>query len=171
MRDGMEVVDTAERHSAERYLVFRESEDAETAELVDTLKLKLGLPPELMRFRVTRNVIERNDEDVTIRVRSLLDLMGYLSKGVQVPPGHVDEHIRQPTEPELAASELVPLRIRSGPELPDNLFVRVNYLDQWYWIDPQDEQSKESFSLLTYLFLMMAPEPTGAGPLITVPTG
>ena len=57
------------------------------------------------------------------------------------------------------ARELVPLRIHSGAEPAEDPFVQVRYLDQWFWIDGDDEQSKESFGLLTYLYLMMAPQP------------
>jgi len=169
-RDGLEMLrGIGEGDPVESYLVFQRSADRETAKLIELLKRKLGLSPELWTFRVTRNVIERAEDDVTIRVRSLLDLMGYLSGGVEVPPAHFGKHTTEPTHMEQVARALVPLRIQSGPERPDTVFVSVHYLDQWFWIDPDDDQSKESFGLLTYLFLMMAPTPEGAGPLLTVP--
>lgn len=171
-RDGMEMLRGAGGDdSAVSFLVFQESADPETAALIEELKSTLGLSPEIWKFRVTPNVIERGEKDVTIRVRSLLDLMGYLSGGVQIPPDHFDRLIGRPTAEQQIASELVPLRIQSGPELPEDVFVGVNYLDRWFWIDAADDQSKESFGLLTYLFLMMAPRPEGSGPLLTVPTG
>ena len=171
-RDGMEMLREPQApESRGSFLVFRESAEPEMKRLVEELKDALGLAPDVWRFQVTRNVIECDEDQVTFRVRSLLDLMGYLSRGVRIPPVHLEQQLGRETEEGLAASALVPLRVHSGPERPAAAFVSVNYEEQWFWIETGDVQSKKSFGLLTYLFLMMATTPEGSGPLITVPAG
>ena len=80
-RDAIETVQTP---GGDRHLLFAQSADPETAALVDELKERLGLSADQSRFRVTSNLIALEQGDVTIRVRSLLDLMGYLSGGVHI---------------------------------------------------------------------------------------
>jgi hypothetical protein len=170
-RDGIELLRGSGPEENEAYLVFASSVEPETAELIGRLRGMLGLSSEIQRFRVTRRRVNLPDGDMAMRVRSLLDLMGLLSGGVEVPSAHFGQQISRPTAAEDTARDLVPLRVCSGPEPPEHTFVRVRYLSQWFWIEAADERSKESFGLLTYLFLMMAPAPTGGGPLLTVPTG
>ena len=112
-------------------------------------------------------------DEVTVRVRSVLDLMGLLSQGVEVPAVHLEENRATPAvhygDDDVPA--LVPLDVRVQVEPPTDAFVAVEYAGHWYYIAHSDQASKQAFGLLAYLFQMQAPQIQGAGPLITIPTG
>ncbi len=152
----------------DRYLVFPERPDAETAALIDRLKSAIGLARDTSRFRVTTRVVRRGPEEVTLRVRSVLELMGFLARGVQIPAEHADQGRAVQSG---AGGPDAPLRVWSQVERPSDAFVAVRHQGYWFYIRQSDHTSKQAFGLLAYLFQMQAPQIKGAGPLLTVPTG
>jgi hypothetical protein len=151
-----------------RYLVFREAADEQTAELITRLKSAVGLASDGFRFRVTTRIVRRGPDEVTLRVRSVLELVGYLGRGVQIPEDHAAQS-RAIALP--AGGDGVPLRVWSQEEPPADAFVAVQHQGRWFFVRQSDHRSKQAFSLLVYLFQMQAPQMKGAGPLLTVPTG
>jgi hypothetical protein len=158
----------------ERYLVFAEETDAETAGLIADLKTSLGLDADRSRFRVTDRYIRSADE-ITIRVRSFGAMLGLESRGIEVPAAHLEE-LRAVTmtlpaeDPDVAS--LVRLRVRSQSERPADAFVAIRYQGYWFFIPDDDHESKEVFGLLGYLFQIQAPAVQSVGgPVLTVPTG
>ena len=156
-----------------RSFVFEQAHDDDTRALIGKLKSMLGLNPDHSSFRVTKRVIGRNPDEITVRVRSLLTLMGFLSRGIEIPNSHIEEKRVEEMilldDPELR-SLLFPLRIHSSVERPSDAFVKVRHHDHWFYITHSDHMSKQAFSLLTYLFQMQAPQAQTLGPMITVPT-
>ena len=156
-----------------RFFVFEQTHDDDTKVLIDELKNMMGLNPDHSSFRVTRRVIGRKPDEITVRVRSLLTLMGFLSRGIGIPDTHIEEKRVEKMilldDPELR-SLLFPLRIYSSVERPADAFVTVRHHDHWFYITHSDHMSKQAFSLLTYLFQMQAPQAQTLGPMITVPT-
>jgi hypothetical protein len=73
-----------------RALVFDDGPDRETQRLVDELKGMLDLDHERFVFRVTDRVVRRQPDEVTLRVRSLLTLMTFLSQGIEMPRSPTD---------------------------------------------------------------------------------
>ena len=155
-----------------RYLVFEETADAATQGLIDELKGVLDLDPEHSEFRVIRQVTRRQPDEITIRVRSLLTLMGFLARGVELPAEHVEQQratkIVYPADEKLRSLS-VPLQIRSAEDRPDDAFVAVKYEDYWFYIPHSDRASKEAFGLLTYLYQLQSPQAPVTGPLLTLP--
>ena len=155
------------------FFVFEQAKNDDTRALIDELKSMLGLDHDHFSFRVTRQVIGRNPDEVTVRVRSLLALMGFLSRGIEIPDTHIEEkrveEMIYTVDTELR-SLLFPLRIYSSVERPADAFVSVRHHDHWFSIKHSDHMSKQAFSLLTYLFQMQAPQAQTLGPMITVPT-
>jgi len=158
--------------SEERHLVLATPIDDETRELMAEFRRVVDLDPQVSRYRITDRRIHSGPEEVTLRLRSLLALMGFLSLGVEVPDEHLERHLAQASA-ELPEGRRVfpPLRIQSSSEAPPNAWVMVEYHGQWFYIDEADHQSREAFGLVVYLFMMMAPRSENAGPLLTVPTG
>ncbi|KAA3604143.1 MAG: hypothetical protein D8M57_16595 [Candidatus Scalindua sp. AMX11] len=156
-----------------RSLVFKQVQDDDTQALIDECKSMLDLDPDNSSFRVTRRLVGRKPDEVTIRVRSLLALMGFLSRGIEVPAAHIEEQRVEEmvfsVDPELR-SLLFPLKIHSSVDRPADAFVTVRHHDHWFYISHSDHMSKQAFGLLTYLFLMQAPQAQTVGPMITVPT-
>jgi len=167
-RDAVEV----EHDGDTRYLIFDERADPETRQLIAELKTTLNLDSDRSKFRVTHRHIGRQPDEVTMRVRSILELMGFLSRGVEIPQAHRERNFA-----ELAAGSddevrrRIPLRVHSQVEPPEGAFVAIQFLDHWFYIAQSDHQSKKSFGLLEYLFQMQAPSQPTMGPLLTVPTG
>ncbi len=156
-----------------RFFVFAQAQDNETRELTDELKSILGLDPDHSSFRVTKRLIGRKPDEITVRVRSLLAMMGFLSRGIEIPAAHSEEvrivDLVSRVDPELR-SLLFPLRVHSSVERPADAFVAVRHHDHWFYITHSDHMSKQAFGLLTYLFQMQAPQAQTLGPMITVPT-
>ncbi len=162
-RDALELVRTASPDREETFLEFRTTPDAETAALITRFKSSLSLDPDRSRFRVTRRIVGRGPDEITIRMHSLLELMGLLSTGVATEPSA--------NGAAAAPSSVAPVHIQSGPQRPSDALVAVKYNDSWFWVSRSDESSKRAFGLLIYLFQMQAAQNQGAGPLITVPIG
>ncbi len=154
-------------------LVFKEVQDNDSQVLTDELKSILGLNPDHSSFRVTQRLIGRKPDEITIRVRSVLTLMGFLSRGIEIPAAHLEEKrvedMISPVDPEFR-SLLFPLKIHSSVERPVDASVAVRNRDHWFYIKHSDHMSKQAFGLLTYLFQMQSPQAQTLGPMITVPT-
>jgi hypothetical protein len=157
----------------ERFLVFADSADQETQALIDEFKAMTGLSREYSSFRITTRILGRRPDEVTVRVRSVLDLMGLLSQGVKVPEVHLEElrTARIPVRVAEEAPSLIPLQVQVLEERPESAYVAVQYEGHWFYIPHSDQESKMAFGLLAYLFEMQAPQIQGAGPLVTIPTG
>lgn len=157
-----------------RYLVFETHPDVETQKLISQFKELLQLEPELSVFRITDRQINRKADEITIKLRSLLTLMGFLSHGVEVPNEHMQEKFveHNATVTKIENNDLfVPLNIHHSAEKPENAFVAIEYQDYWFYIDHSDHISKQAFGLLTYLYMLQAPQAPGGLPLITIPAG
>ncbi len=164
-RDAMEV----ERSDETKYLVFDERADPETQQLISEFKNTMGLDPELSRFRITHRHMNRKPDEVTMRVRSILELMGFLSRGVEIPQAHREQNFAEWSTG--WDDERIPLHVHVQVEPPEDAFVAIQFQDHWFYIAQSDHQSKKSFGLLEYLFQMQAPQAPSMGPLLTVPTG
>jgi len=156
-----------------RSLVFKQVQDNDSQALTDELKSMLGLDHDHSVFHVTERLIGRKPDQITVRVRSILRLMGFLSRGIEIPVAHIEEKrvkdMISPVDPELR-SLLFPLRIHSSVERPADASVAVKHHDHWFYIKHSDHMSKQAFGLVTYLFQMQSPQTQTLGPMITVPT-
>lgn len=157
-----------------RYLVFEAHPTPETQKLIDQFKKVLKLDKDTSVFRITDRQINRKPDEITIKLRSLLTLMGFLSHGVEVPAIHMQEKFVEHNK-EVANIEnndfFVPLNIRSAATEPDNAFVAIEYQDYWFYIEHSDHISKQAFGLLTYLYMLQAPQAPSGVPIITIPAG
>jgi hypothetical protein len=173
-RGAIEVQRQNQNDNYEPFLVFDSTDDADTLRLIAEFKQILGLDPERTRFQVTTRVVQRKPEEVTIRNRSMLTLMGFLAHGVAIPPAHA-EISTLPTQPTGSDNNRQtipsPLQIHASVERPSDAFVSIRYQGHWFSIDRSDHASKQAFGLLTYLFQLKSPEAPSAAPLLTVPTG
>lgn len=161
--DGIELVRSPEPGKEASYLEFSETRDEPNAALIHELKDALGLDQARSRFRVTRKIVGRAPDEVTIRMHSLLELMGLLSAGVPEQAQTAEDS----TQPDLSGKFLV----HRGSERPADALVAVQYAGNWYSVSRTDDASKRAFGLLNYLFQMQASQNQGAGPLLTVPIG
>jgi len=159
--------DTAET-PAMRYLVIEKDLDEDAQALVDEFKSMLDLDSSLNIFKLTGRLTQRGSDEITVHPRSLMGVMSFLSRGVDVP----EEHRDQGWVVDMGSWEdLVAFRVRSSKEKPDSVFVAVRYHNHWFYIDLTDHESKRAFGLLIYIFELQAPATSAAAPILALPTG
>ena len=133
----------------------------------------LGLDPQAAEFSLSFGVVPRNDREIAILSRSMLDILAELSGNIEVPEVYVAERRTFPTPEEdvFEGRKVQPvMRILSGREKPADAFVKVQNRAYWYWIDDRDFLSKRVFGIIMFLFtLTEKPEKEGI-PIVTIPT-
>jgi uncharacterized protein YceK len=155
------------------YLHFAKNTSPRTSALIDELKHTLNLDPTLTTFRVTGRTTGRDKNEITIQSRSLLSIMSFLSRGIDVPEQDQADG-RVVAIPPAALKEMlkrVPLRILSSKTRPPDPYVAVKYRNDWFYIDGADIRSKRTFATMLVLFNLAAPAGSTAAPLLTLPTG
>lgn len=145
--------------------VGQREEGTLSAEAREVLEL-LGLSPELSSYRVSGVSAQRMPGTISIRARSVLGTMFYLSQGVEVPEG--DDAARDLGGPESLADPR--LHVRTSDKAPKHAYVAVEYRDRWFYIDETDHGSKRAFVLLSFLFNLTS-APSAGGPVLTVGAG
>ena len=134
----------------------------------------LGIRSKAAEFRVTYGTVPRDDHEVAILTRSMLEILLDMASYIDVPAVHVAEHRAAPgfSEGDGASSGLKPLlRVYSGADKPSDAFVTIRYRDYWFWIDDRDLPSKGVFSFLMFLFTLTESGSGQVSPVLTVPAG
>jgi hypothetical protein len=154
-------------------LVLRRERNPAIEPLSAEIRKILGLDPHADQFQVVYGSIPRDDKEIAILTRSLLQVIVDLSADIEVPAAHVEEKRVSPTFVEEVVStgeKIRPLiRIQSSSGKPGDSFVSIPYRNSYFWIDDRDLMSKKLFSFLMFVFSLME---TGekAAPIVTVPT-
>ena len=173
-REIIEVQQVAEDGETERYLVIAKKVPEGLRPLLDELRRLIGLSNR-NRFRITDRVTNLNDDEISIQTRSVMAMMEFMARGVEVPLEHlkegrvIDYGLQSSDGQEVKG--LVPFRMISSKKRPENVFAAVRHQGYWYYIDHADITSKRALSLLIVLFRLQAPTPAGAAPMLTLPTG
>jgi len=155
------------------FLVIRGERDPAIEALSGEVRKILDLDPNAKEFNVVYGAVSRDDKEIAILTRSLLQVIVDLSADIEVPSAHVEEKRVSPTHVEEAVMErkVLPLiRIRSSSEKPGDAFVSVPYRDSYFWIDDRDLMSKKIFSFLMFVFTLVETGEKGTAPIVTVPT-
>jgi hypothetical protein len=101
---------------------------------------------------------------ISLETRSLLDLMRLAAASIELPadtPGAA----RFPTPGPAAHG----LRIRSAEQHPPESRVSTQYRGRWYYIDNNDDASKQWFQALQLLAGAQPAEGAGMAPVLTIP--
>lgn len=155
-------------------LVFRGKRDPVTEALSMDVRKMLGLDPQTSEINVVYGTVPRDDKEIALQTRSLLEVIIDLSADIEVPAAHVQEQRVNPTHVEqVDARGMIPplIRIRSSPEKPGDAFVSVPYRNYYFWIDDRDMRSKRIFSFLMFVFTLVETGDKGTAPIVTIPTG
>ena len=154
-------------------MVIRGERDPGIEALAEEVRKILGLDPHAREFSVVYGAVAKDDKEIALLTRSLLEVLIDLSADIEVPASHVEEKRASPTHVEEAQGERVlPLiRIRSSREKPEDAFVSIPYRDSYFWIDDRDLRSKKIFSFLMFVFTLVETGEKGTAPIVTVPTG
>lgn len=134
----------------------------------------LGLDPQAQEFSVVYAAIPRDDREVAILSRSILDIIIDLASFIDVPEAHVAEKRVTPTIQEEAGpgGSVSPLiQIHSSRDKPGDAFAAVPYRGYWFWIDDRDLPSKRIFSFLMFMFTLVETGGKEGAPIVTIPAG
>jgi hypothetical protein len=139
----------------------------------NSVKRILGLAPDLREFKVVYGSIARNDREIAILSRSMLEIIVELASYVDVPEKHLSEGRTYATllDQMDVSAEFGPLiTVSSGGSKPADNFIAARYHDYWFWIDDRDLKSKQTFAFLWLLFSFTETE-KGYAPVVTIPAG
>jgi hypothetical protein len=131
--------------------------------------------PSLPRINLPK-VFAGNDT-IYLNLRSILQIMTFMSKGVCVP----EEHIRTHVVPVTLDSDGRPFdwssvtrgyfRVASQKHKPRNAEVAVKYRDYWFYIPEEDVDSRSILAILEVLFSLQDTDDTSGSPVLTLPAG
>ena len=173
-REVIEVQQVEENGESWSYLIITGTVPGELRPLLGELRQLIGITNR-NRFRITDRVTNLKSDELSIQTRSVMAMMEFMARGVEVPLEHLKEgwvidYGLQNDEGEVAKG-LIPFRMRSSKSQPHNVFAAVRFNDYWYYIDHADITSKRALGLIIVLFRLQAPTPAGAAPILSLPTG
>ncbi|MHC4231210.1 MAG: hypothetical protein ACYTBW_02300 [Planctomycetota bacterium] len=156
-------------------MFFRDADiDPEIAQEQKTVRHILGLDMERQDFTVLYGALARDDTEIAILTRSMLQILSELASYIDIPEIHVQEK-RAPGNFAVAADTkagVTPLlRIYSSLKRPEDVFVSIQYRGYWYSIDDKDYWSKRMFTFMMYLFTLAETGTPSQAPVLTIPAG
>ena len=156
----------------EALMIIRGKRDPAIEALSEEVRRTLGLDPQANEFKVVYAAIPRDDKEIAMLTRSILEVLIDISADIEVPAGDVQEKRVSPTFVETAAGEKIrPLiRVQTSSGKPADAFVSVPYRDAYFWIDDRDIFSKKIFSFLMFVFTLVETGEKGVAPVVTIPT-
>lgn len=120
-----------------------------------------------------------NLTEIDLETRSLLQVLYFVAKGVDVPDAHRAARL-VPSTTDVNGREFVwPLitqglfSVRSSSEAapPPGAHVAIRYLDHWFFLEKSDHASMATFSFLLELSRLESSGRTGVTPTLTLPLG
>jgi len=114
-----------------------------------------------------------------LETRSLLQVLFFVSHGVDIPPSHRREGIVPQTcaydggvfDWQDVLGGLFRVHSCATKKPPECAYVAVKYRDHWYYIDQRDRESKATFALLLEVSRLELKSTESKSPLLTLPLG
>ncbi len=172
----------------ERELFLRiEEEYTHAPEMLEAERI-FRLTPGLSHYRIKSELSNETDHDkppdaleikrtMFLNLRSVLQVMTFLSKGVCVP----DEHARSGEAPVTAGPDGRPFDwtvvtagqfvVHAQKHKPRDSECAVPYRGYWFYIAKDDVKSRAILSILEILFALQESAEKATGPLLTLPVG
>jgi len=169
---GMRVQKTNEMEAV--VMTFRGKMDAALEEDIKAVRQTLGLDVNAQEFRVAYGSVAKDNTEIAILSRSILEILIDFGSNVDVPAEHVQQKRTFATMPpdKLGETDVPPLiRILSSSKKPPDSFVSVPYRNHWYYIEDQDLRSKSMFTFLMFIFSLTETEGREGAPIVTIPAG
>ena len=117
------------------------------------------------------------NDTIFMNLRSVLQIMTFLSKGVCVP----EEHVRMGIAPMTPGPDGQPFNwtqvtagnffVLSQKRRPHDTEVAVQYRGYWFYIPQNDVNSRAALAILEILFALQESDGKSVGPLLTLPLG
>ena len=169
---GMRIV---KEEGEERAVTFFRRHFDESLEKDVLLAIKLlGLDPKANEYNLVYGSIQKDDKEIAILTRSMLDISAQLAAHVDVPKKHIEENRASRGAfdfTDTIGEQRSRVKIKSSVDDPDDAFISVLYRDHWFYIDDTDFRSKRLFSFLLFLFTLAETGAPGKAPVLTIPAG
>jgi hypothetical protein len=119
-------------------------------------------------------------DKLDLETRSLLQVLFFVSQGVELPPGHAASGIApvtveadgRPFDWQQVLGGLFRVYASAGKSPPPCASVAVCYRGYWYYIDDRDQATESTFALLLEVSrLQLTGEKGSSGPVLTLPIG
>lgn len=150
-------------------LIFRRKDLApEIARKLNEIRQLLNLPEDIHSYNLVYSSIRGDPGELTMGTRSMLQILGALSDGVDIPEEHLQRRLVPPITDQPGGVPPL-LHIHSGDSRPDDVFASVPYEDAWFWIENSDWMSKRTFVSIMFLFSLADTGEQEDLPLITIP--
>ena len=162
-------VETRRDGSAIIFVLRRGETDAARRDDLRRIRELLMLDDAAAELEVTYGLLPRNNREVALLTRSMMEIMLNIGIGVDLPAAHVADGRALPWRDKGDPKD-VPVQIHSGPTAPANTYSAVPYKDSWYWIEDTDIESKRTFTFLMILFSLAETGQPAAAPVVTVPS-
>jgi hypothetical protein len=138
----------------------------ETIQDMALVRQLLKLSPDAREFELVFGPVPKDDKELALLSRSMLQVLVELAACIDVPEEHLRKGMVNPTP---AGARLI--HVCSGPSAPASAFVAVPYRGSWFWIDDGDFESKRMLSLMMIFFSLTEPGGGGNAPVVTIPVG
>lgn len=118
-------------------------------------------------------------KEIDLETRSLLQVLFFVSKGVDVPASHVSARFVPPTTDDAGREyrwsqvtrDLFQVKSTRESAPPVHAHVAIRYLDHWFYIEKSDAATMSTFSLLMELARLETNGRQGVTPTLTLPLG
>lgn len=157
--------------------VLRFAEDAAQTPQYDAIVKLLKLDPNRLEynlepaFQASLKPESQRRDDIEVGLRSLMEMMFLVSKGVQVPKCHLVNNVAPSDDSLVNWDPLIGgFRVVSCAEEPECAAVKVCYRGTWFYIPDNDQSSKTTFF---FIKLISDAQIQGGGaenlPVLTLP--
>jgi hypothetical protein len=154
----------------------------EMQEVARIFRLRPGLNSYRIKSELTEEAHRKppdplGDDTIYLNLRSVLQIMTFLSKGVQVPEDHILSGIAPTTRfPDGTPFDWTPITaghfaVRACKHRPRDAEVAIHYRGYWFYIAPDDVNSRAALAILEILFGLQESDERSRGPLLTIPLG
>jgi hypothetical protein len=166
------------------YLLIRDPyiHSPEMEEVARIFRLTPGLSQYRIKSELTQEASQQlpsplGNDTIYLSMRSVLQAMTFMSKGVCVPEEHARSGIA-PTTPgpdgrpfdwtQVTAGNFI---VHAQKHRPRNAEVTVPYRGYWFYIASDDVKSRAGLSILEIVFALQESDGKSVGPLLTLPLG
>jgi len=151
-------------------LFFRGASNPQLEADIARVRELLDIKPSA-EFNLVYGAISRNDHEIALLTRSMLEILLDFSNCIDVPPAHIAEGRTTggyPADGTGGATFRRLATIHSGSEAPADAYAAVRYRDTWYWVDDRDMSSKRAFAFMMMFFSLAETGPSAPAPVLTI---